>query len=70
MVPQSWTNPESVKTINDLRKLDRASRAVMVRVRVELDDGIGWEGEVLPEPIGLGEALETGFGVVGGLELG
>ena len=40
-VPQSWTRPESVKTISDLRKLEKASRVVMVRGRIEVGDGIG-----------------------------
>lgn len=69
-VPQSWTRPERVKTINDFRKLEKASRMVMVCGRIGVGDGIGCEGEVLPEASGLVEALETDFGLVGGLELG
>jgi hypothetical protein len=68
-VPQSCTSPESVKTIRDLRKFDMARRVVMVLGRSEVDEGIGCEGEVRPEPTGLGVVFVTDS-VVGGADFG
>ena len=67
-VPQSCTSPESVKTISDLIKFERARRVVMVFGRSVVDAGMGCVGEVRPDPTGLGVALITGF--VGGTDFG
>lgn len=56
-VPQSCRTPESVKTINDLAKFESASLVLKGRAEDLSGEGIGWVGDVLPEPIGLGVAL-------------
>jgi hypothetical protein len=56
-VPQSCKSPERVNTISDFAKLDKANLAVSLG-RGDLEAlGRGCDGDVRPDPIGLGEGV-------------